>query len=107
MKNNTLRVREFPGELNEMLTLIAKNSGQTKSQYLRPILREIIKKYPEESSLKVNKKTQELKITGVSESVISDIKKIADSLGISESQLLRIELKDIVEKAPTYLKIRD
>lgn len=108
MKDNLLRVTGVLSETNKMLTLISKNSGKTKSELLRPILRKIVSEYPDDLKQKKDAESkEELQITGVAESVLTDLKTIAQNLGITPAQLVRTKLNDIIKEAPGYLKIKD
>jgi hypothetical protein len=106
MERSELRLCGFPKEVNAQLTIIAKNIGVTKSELLRPKIREIINSFPEEYRTKeINSpKKSELSITAVPDDLIDGLNMISKNLGVSPVQLMRIKLIEMTDDYPEHLK---
>jgi len=104
MKKNELRIQNISKELNDELKMISKNCLQTKCELLRPLIRKIVNKHSDQIKDVKSTRKSELRITGVSESLIDDLKKISSNLGINQNELIKLELIEEIKKMPDYLK---
>lgn len=106
MSRSELRITAISCDVKETLSNAAKNRGETRAAFLRPKVREMVEAYPEE--MKQPKKDvgfSELGISGVSDDVIEQLENIADHLGISSTQLIRIKLIQLSKEIPDWMKV--
>jgi len=105
MERKPIRIRDIDKEINETLSTAAKNKGQTRAAFLRPVIREIVESYPEHLKEKREIDTCELCISGIPNNVLDQLKTIAENLGVSETQLLRIKLFELSNGLPDWMKV--
>jgi hypothetical protein len=105
MKRKDLRIPALDESLNEVFATAAKNKGQTRGAFLRPQIRQIVESYPEHLKERREITTSELRISGIPNDVLDQLKIIAENLGVSETQLLRIKLFELSTTFPDWLKI--
>lgn len=99
-----LRVYLVDEELNKQLKNICKNNDKTKTNYLRPLITEMVNAYPEHLK-KTPPETQpriEIAITDVNERIIEQLTNVAQNLGVSVSYLIREKIKETIENAPSW-----
>ena len=105
MGRSDLRIPAIPCDVKETLRIAAKNKGETRAAFLRPKVREILDAYPDEMKQpKKNVEISELGISGVSDDVINQLTNIADHLGVSPTQLIRIKLIQLSKEIPEWMK---
>jgi len=100
-----IRIRDINKEINETLSMAAKNKGQTRAGFLRPVIREIVESYPDDLKIKKEIETCELHIAGIPPGVLKDLKIIAENLGVSETQLLKIKFFELSNQLPDWMKV--
>lgn len=105
MERKPIRIRDIDKNINETLSTAAKNKGQTRAAFLRPLIREIVESYPDELKQKRTIQTCELCISGIPQNVLMELQVIAENLGVSETQLLRIKLFEYSNELPDWMKI--
>lgn len=100
-----IQVYNIDKKLNKQLNCIAKNNGETKTDFLRPKIKTFIESFPDE--LKIEKTDSEfttLYITGISNKHKEQLDNISKNLNTTTSCLLRNELQRIADKTPEFLK---
>jgi len=105
MKRKEIRIPAIDETLNEVFTTAARNKGQTRAAFLRPQIRQIVQSYPEHLKERREICTAELRISGIPNDVLNELKIIAENLGVSETQLLRIKLFELSTTFPDWMKI--
>lgn len=105
MERKPIRIRDINKEINETLSMAAKNKGQTRAGFLRPVIRGIVESYPDELKKQKAIDTCELHIAGIPPGVLQDLKTIAANLGVSETQLLKIKFFELSNQLPDWMKI--
>jgi hypothetical protein len=105
MNRKDIRIPAIDKSLNDVFKTAAKNKGQTRAAFLRPLIREIVESYPETLKTKRNISNGELHISGIPDDVLAELKIISENLGVSETQLLRIKLFELSNQLPDWLKV--
>jgi hypothetical protein len=97
-----LRIHNTPDEIINKIKILARDRGDTVSDFLRPVIREISKKY--KTGELIESELSELKLTGTSDAVIKDLKNISKKIGVTVPQLLRLELFHFIENQSDFNK---
>lgn len=97
-----LRIYKTPEDLVKKIKVLAKDNEQTISDFLRPVIKNFAKKY--ESTKVEDSKLVTLSVTGISEDVINKLKLPAKKIGITVTQLLRLELNEFIENQSDFNK---
>ena len=97
-----LRIYKTPEDLVKKIKVLAKDNEQTISDFLRPVIKNFAKKY--ESTKVEDSKLVTLSVTGISEDVINKLKLPAKKIGITVTQLLRLELNEFIENQSDFKK---
>ena len=97
-----IRIVNVPAELISKVKILAKDNCKTMTNFLRPVITEISKKYNDvdfsESEL------CELSISGISPKVVEKLDKIAKKTGVTVNVLLRLELYYFIENQSDFNK---
>ena len=97
-----IRIVNVPAELISKVKILAKDNCKTMTNFLRPVITEISKKYNDvdfsESEL------CELSISGISPQVVEKLEKIAKKTGVTVNVLLRLELYYFIENQSDFNK---
>ena len=97
-----IRIVNVPAELISKVKILAKDNCKTMTNFLRPVITEISKKYNDvdfsESEL------CELSISGISPQVVEKLDKIAKKTGVTVNVLLRLELYYFIENQSDFNK---
>ncbi len=86
-----LRVRDTPEELVRRIQVLAKDNGQTTTQFLKPVIRTIVEKYKNVECIK-SEATKNMHIDGLSDTLTKEIESISKSLGVATSPIFKLEL---------------
>lgn len=87
-------------EIKTKLRNLARNSDQSTSLFMRKTIREITEKYKHLDFEKPNKnKKSEISINGISKEVKKSLQNITDNMGVTDSELIRMEIFRIIEQA--------
>tara|TARA_R110002167_G_scaffold24774_7_gene86680 strand:+ start:3061 stop:3372 length:312 start_codon:yes stop_codon:yes gene_type:complete len=97
-----LRIHNTPDEIINKIKILARDRGDTVSDFLRPVIREISQKY--KTGELIESELSELKLTGTSDAVIKDLKNISKKIGVTVPQLLRLELFHFIENQSDFNK---
>ena len=97
-----IRIVNVPTDLISKVKILAKDNCKTMTNFLRPVITEISKKYNDvdfsESEL------CELSISGISPQVVEKLDKIAKKTGVTVNVLLRLELYYFIENQSDFNK---
>tara|TARA_R110000744_G_scaffold84296_1_gene164974 strand:- start:259 stop:582 length:324 start_codon:yes stop_codon:yes gene_type:complete len=97
-----IRIVNVPTDLISKVKILAKDNCKTMTNFLRPVITEISKKYNDvdfsESEL------CELSISGISPQVVEKLEKIAKKTGVTVNVLLRLELYYFIENQSEFNK---
>ena len=97
-----IRIVNVPADLISKVKILAKDNCKTMTNFLRPVITEISKKYNDvdfsESEL------CELSISGISPQVVEKLDKIAKKTGVTVNVLLRLELYYFIENQSEFNK---
>lgn len=97
-----LRIRQTPDELINKIKILARDRGETVSDFLRPIIREISNKNKTDNFS--NCDLSELALTGISKTVMEKLKNKSKKIGVTVPQLLRLELFYFIENQSEFNK---
>ena len=96
MSINEIRITRVPSETSANIKDIAKKRGQTVCEFVRPQIRGIVEAFPVElQQPREQSKVSEIRLSGISPELEQRLTNIADNLGISPTQLLRIKMHEI------------
>lgn len=97
-----LRLCGTPDELIEKIKILANDKCEPVSQFMRPVIREISKKY--EGIEKTNSDCSELQLTEISDAVVEKLEIAANKIGVTVPQLLRLEFYLFIENQSEFNK---
>jgi len=104
MEITEIRIKGVPLDTFAKIEASGKDRGEFMCDLLRPRLRKLIESYPAELKIPAKEQeTKEIRIPGVSKNLDNQLQTIADNLGVSATQLLRIGLKEIADNLPAIL----
>lgn len=99
-----IRIKGVPIETFKKIEACGKFRGEFICDLLRPRLRKAIESFSEDlKSPAKEDETKEIRVPGVSKELTDQLETIADNLGVSPTQLLRIELKKIADNLPAIM----
>ena len=106
-KNLGIRLSGFTDQMFTDISNIANNKGISVSDFLKPLIREIVRKYPAEArankATKQNKKA-EIKVYGIAEVIKQDLENVCGNLGIDTGNFLKVHLYEMIKDYPATLK---
>jgi len=97
-----LRIYHTPDELINKIKILARDRGETVSDFLRPVIREISNK--NEVGQIFETELSELALTGISKTVMNNLKITAKKINVTVPQLLRLELFYFIENQSEFNK---
>jgi len=100
MKN--LRIQNTPDDLKQKIKTLARDRGETMSDFMRPVIREISDKYKIETP--INSELSTIILTGTSDIVIEELTRASKKIGVTVEQLLRLELFHFIENQSEFNK---
>lgn len=107
MERKNFRISQIPSSVRDQLKTIAKNSNYTMSGLMRPKIRELIDSFPEHlKTPNDNTGKVDMKITGVQDSLISELDVISKNLGVTSNDLLRLKINQVIENTPKNLRVK-
>jgi hypothetical protein len=96
-------ISNIPENLHEALTNIAKNKGITLNDFLKPHLREVTQKYVELIH-EENHDKKRIQLRGINETINWQLKNVSDNLGVTLTELLKIEFYLLAARYPEHMK---
>lgn len=100
-ENPDLRFQYIEEWIYEQIANIAENNEMTISDFLKPHIREIVSKYPEElkKDLKFTAK-HPIRSNGISQEIAKQFETLVKNFGGNPSYFMKMHLYEIIQKYP-------
>jgi len=106
--SETIHMKNIPAELLELLDIISENQYEKRAHMIRKFLRVITEQYPNEMKTEpVNNDRKRLLLNHVNPKVKKELENIAAHLGVGMTDLIKMDLKRMIDQLPDNLKIKD
>lgn len=105
-KYPALRVYSVPMHVAKDIQNIATNNEISRGIYLKPKIKSLIERFPEDiKNGKIKKECkEEITIPSLSDKTLKELQNIADFIGVDVSSLLKLEFYFIIQQTPAHLK---
>lgn len=101
-----LRIWNVPSHITQDIQNISKNNEISRGVFLKPKIKMLIDRFPDEikKGIEKEKNNQAITIPSLSDKTLQELQNIADFIGVDVSSLVKIELYMIIQQAPAHLK---
>jgi metal-responsive CopG/Arc/MetJ family transcriptional regulator len=104
--SETIHMKNIPSDLVELLDIISENQYEKRANMMRKFLRVITEQYPSEMKSSPNEnKPKRILLNHVNPQVKKDLENIAAHLGVGMTDLIKMDLRKMIDQLPDDLKI--
>lgn len=101
-----LRIWNVPSHITKDIQNISKNNEISRGSFLKPKIKLLIDRFPDEikTGIKKEKNNQAITVPSLSDKTLHELQNIADFIGVDVSSLIKMELYMIIQQTPAHLK---
>lgn len=105
-KYPTLRIYSVPLHIVKDIQNIATNNEISRGIYLKPKIKSLIERFPEDIKSGKTKKecAEQITVPSLSDKTLKELQNIADFIGVDVSSLLKLEFYFIIQQTPAHMK---
>lgn len=102
-----MNISGIPTQLKRQFENIATNSGHTTSSYVKQVIKEVIKSYPEELKTKQAIEYEKMNVSGIPVKLKHQFENIARNSGLTTSSFFKCIINETVNLADESMKVKD
>lgn len=105
-KYDCLRIWNTPSHIKKLIENISENSGVSRGSFLKPKIKMLVDRFPDEikNGSQSPKSKEKITVPPLSDKTIQELQNIATYIGVDVSSLIKIELYSIIQQTPAHLK---